>query len=317
MSNIAVIKDNLPAKRTGKSRFAIKSDLVTASGFPVISIKGKEFARVEGGERNLIIDPATEEVATKLELVVVNYNAAVSKVYYEKGYVEGSADKPTCYSETGTKPEADAERPQAKSCATCKHNQWGSRITESGAKAKSCQDTRRLAVTTGDNFDDPMLLRVPATSIKNLGAYQKTLFQRDYAIQEVVTRVGFQAGEAYPQLTFKAVGLLDDESLDAVEKVMESDLVMDIIGLSPKVEVAPEPAQDEEEEEELPVVNKTGAKAKAKAKVEVEEEEEEEEEPAPPKTKAKAKAKVKVEDDDDGVIDIDGDINAALADILG
>ena len=328
---IPVKNGNLPAKRT--SRFAVTTDLATGSGFPVISVKGKEFARVEGGERHLIIDPTTEEVATKLELVVVNYNANISKVYYEKGYTDGSAEKPDCYSEDGKAPAGDAQRPQHTNCATCPHNQWGSRITESGAKAKNCQDSRRLAVTTGDNFDDPMLLRVPATSLKNLGQYQKQLALRGYALQEVVTRVGFQAGEAYPMLTFKATALLDDESLDAIERVMSEDIVQDIIGAT-ILPTAPKPAVVEED---LPVVNKT----KSKVAEEVEEEVEEDSEPEPkpkPKPKPKAKAKVQVEPDEeaageddiqpkpkakpepersDDILELSGDLETALDELLG
>jgi hypothetical protein len=303
------------------SRFQPTNDLVSGEGFPAISVKGKVFTRVMGETRDLITAPGTDdEPARSLEVVVVNYNKNRSKVYYETTYTEGSDAKPTCYSNDGIGPAADATGPQAKKCSTCPHNQWGSRITDSGSKAKACADSIRLAVAPAGQLNDPMLLRVPATSIKALSQYQDLLYKRGVAVQQVVTKIGFDYSVAYPSLTFKPVGFLSDAMMDEVEAMFESSVVMSIIGTAP---VAP-PA-------ELPFETAPAPKpvAKKPAKVVVEDDEPEE---APAPKPAKKKAKVVVEEDDDDeveaapkpvakkkaapVVEVDDDLVGALDDLL-
>src|SRR5690606_11680321 len=104
-------------------------------------------------------------------VVIVKANPNLSKTFYKNGYEEGSAEKPTCYSHDGLKPAADAAEPQASACLACPHNVWGSRVTENGSKGKACQDYRRLCVVPSGQLDRPMLLRVPAGSLKDLVAY--------------------------------------------------------------------------------------------------------------------------------------------------
>lgn len=201
-------------------------------GFPVISIKGKVFHISRGGERTLITKPGEEDPAASIEVVVVKANPNRSKVFYASGYVEGETAKPTCYSNNGLEPEADAQEPQSKKCATCTHNQWGSRITDSGGKGKACADSRRIAIATPGAPNDPMLLRVPAASIKSLEEYGKLLAARGVPHQAVVTKIGFDYSVAHPALTFKPIGLIGDPALlEEVAAASETDLAAQIVGL--------------------------------------------------------------------------------------
>jgi hypothetical protein len=234
-------------------------DLVgnSSSGFPVISIKGKVFHINRGQERILVTKPGEEDPAASIEVVVLRANPNRSKVYYPGGYTEGAQDKPTCYSNNGIEPEADATAPQSKKCATCAHNQWGSRITESGVKAKACTDSRRLAIATLDTPNDPMLVRVPAASMKALEEYGKVLAARGLPSQVVLTKIGFDYSVAHPALTFKPVGLIGDAAqLAEIKAASESELVAQIVGMAP-VPAADAPAQ--EEEAPAPVVTKPAA----------------------------------------------------------
>ena len=204
----------------------------TAGGFPVISIKGKVFHITRGGERTLITKPGEDDSAASLEVVVLRANPDNSKVYYANGYQEGSDSKPNCYSNNGRTPEADAAEPQSKSCATCVHNQWGSRITADGKKGKTCADSRRIAIATVDTPNDPMLVRVPAASLKAFVEFGKLLQARGVHPQTVVTKLGFDYSVAHPSLTFKPVGLIGDvEQLTEIKKASESELVAQIVGL--------------------------------------------------------------------------------------
>lgn len=326
MNNIIPFNSKSLPAYLAKGPFKVATDLSVSSGFASLSIKGKEFTVVRGSDKETLINPETDEPATFVDVAIINYNPHVSKTYYATKFVDGEDAKPTCYSNNGVSPEADAEEPQSTKCATCPHNQWGSRISDSGGKGKACGDGRRLAVATTDAIDDPMLLRVPATSQKNLGAYQKEIARKGYPVQAVVVRIGFERGITHPQLTFKPIGLINEDTYNEISMMFESDLVMDILGLSP-VAAPAAPAVVEEEEEDFELPPATAPKPKAKKKpapvvVEDEEEDEEEEAPAPapaPKHKAKKKpAPVVVEEedeDDDDIEDID-DIESALDKLL-
>lgn len=221
-------------------------------GFPVLSFKGKVWRISRSGDKTLITKEDGEP-APYIEVVVVKGGPAggrTAKVYYDKKYVEGSDEEPTCYSNNGLAPEADAKSPQCKTCAACPHNVWGARITESGNKGKACGDSKRLAVAQADSLGDPMLLRVPADSLKGLSAYNDLLAKRGVPYQGVVTRVSFDPEAAHPKFVFKPIGVLDQSGLvEVLDAAKNSDVVAQIVGDRPVAGgaaaefVAPEPEQ--------------------------------------------------------------------------
>jgi hypothetical protein len=295
---------NLPSFLKKVDIAALNSDLTAhaGGGFPVISIKGKVFAVVRDGEREIQMNPKDpDSAATSLNVVLLKANKGTSKVFYIKGYDKDSSEgqKPDCYSNDGVEPAADAQNKQAKKCATCPHNQWGSRVSEKGAtKGKACADAVRMAVAPAGQINDAMLLRVPPASIKALGEYGQMLAKRGVGYNMVVTKVGFDLQAESPKLTFSAVGLLDDDGFAEVQEIAASDVVSNILGSSVAAAIAAEaPAAAEEEEAPAPV-----AKPKAKPVVE------EEEAPAPvAKPKAAAKPAPKPAPvDDDMDLDLDG-----------
>ena len=240
---------SLPANIASMFQMERLGSLPTSS-FPIISIKGKVFTKVQGDSRELITKPDGDgEPASSIEVVIVGRNPHRSKVYYASGYVEGSDAKPSCYSNNGLTPEADAEQPQAKKCATCQHNQWGSRVTDSGAKGKACADSQRIAVAPIGMINDPMLVRIPAASLKALDAFGDTLVKRNVPYQLVATKIGFDYTVAHPQLTFKAIGLVDEATAMEVAAISKSDVVQQIIGI-----MAVE-REEAEQVEPLPVIS--------------------------------------------------------------
>lgn len=286
---------NLPAFLKKVDVASLNSDLTAhaGGGFPVISIKGKVFAVVRDGEREIQMNPKDpDSAATSLNVVLLKANKGTSKVFYLKGYDKDTSEgqKPDCYSSDGVEPAADSQNKQAKKCATCPHNQWGSRISEKGAtKGKACSDTVRMAVAPAGQINDAMLLRVPPASIKALGEYGQMLAKRGVGYNMVVTKVGFDLQAESPKLTFAPVGLLDDAGWSEVQEVIESDVVANILGANPVAienAAAAEPAAEEAPEE------KPQPKAAAKPKAE----------PAKPKAEP---AKV-VSADDDLDLDLDG-----------
>ena len=220
--------------------FGLNNDLLVSGGggFPTVSIKGKVFTLKRGDEKTLITTPGTTpdtggEPARHLEVVILKAGPAgdkLAKVYYEGGFTEGSEDKPLCYSNDGVAPSINAQKPQCKTCAACSHNAWGSKITESGGKGKECSDSKRLAIAPAGQINDPMLLRVPAASLKALTAFGQTLAKRGVPYQAVVAKIGFDYSVAHPALTFKPVGFVDEGTLGEVKDMMDSELVKRICG---------------------------------------------------------------------------------------
>jgi hypothetical protein len=262
MSNIIpfdTASGNLPAYLKQAKREGINDDLTAhaGAGFPVMSIKGKNFSVIRDGERTVLTKEVDGEMIAvpSIEVVMVKANKGTSKVFYIKGYQEGAeAVKPDCFSNTGDKPDASVAEPQAKSCAVCPHNQWGSKVSDNGSKGKACQDSVRMAIATPDLINDPYLLRVPPASIKSLGEYGKMLGKRGVGYNMVVTRIGFDMESPTPKLTFKPTGLLSDTAYAQVQEVIASDVVQSILGTEGMAVAQAEAQAEAEPEQDLPVV---------------------------------------------------------------
>lgn len=239
MSNLIPFDSALPAYLQNAGG-AQNSDLSggVSGGYPILSIKGKTWSLSQNGEKRAIMrldertGEPTDEPASALRVVIVKSNPHVSKIYYSGGYEEGSDAKPTCYSHDGISPAMDAEERQSEKCATCPLNVWGSRITENGSKGKACADSRRIAVSPSGDIGNPMLLRVPAASLRDLAAYATMLDKRRVPYNAVVTKLSFDLSVAYPKLVFKPEGFLSAEQFAQVQEVAEGDVVAQIISTS-------------------------------------------------------------------------------------
>lgn len=247
MSNIAVIPQiNLPPALLQQFQALNGADDLDAgvsAGFPVISIKGAKWRIVDGGEEHPIYMPGTRDLAPFVKVVILRANAAISKTYYEGQYVEGTDAKPTCYSNDGIRPAADAEHPQAETCAACPHNVWGSKISPSGAKIKACADVRRIALLPVEDLDySPVLLRIPGASLGDLAGYGKALKQRGIPYAAVVTKLSFDPDAAFPKIMFQFERVLTPEEMNLVAERMTEPVVDDILGLTSRVTPRQEPA---------------------------------------------------------------------------
>lgn len=275
MSNIIPFESgNLPAYFKEVDVSSLNTDLTNHSGggFPIISIKGKIFTVVRDGVRTVLPNPKDpDSPATAIDVVVVKANKGTSKVFYAGGYSEGGDQKkPDCFSNTGDKPDPSVKSPQAKSCATCTHNQWGSRTGENGGKGKACQDSVRIAIAAPGMLNDPMLLRVPPASIRALGEFGQACAKRGLPYNAVVTKLGFDMESPTPKLVFRPVGMLDDKGFSQVQEVAASDTVASILGKvgSPDALPAPTAKVEAPKVEEAPAPK---VEAAPKKKVEVKE----------------------------------------------
>ncbi len=271
----------------------VNKDVIRGAVFPTMSIKGMKFTMVKDGIKTVLTKPDDpDEVAQNIGVVPLRINMH-AKVFYAKKYAneDSEGQRPDCYSYDGIAPSANAATPQAKKCAVCPHNVWGSRITESGQKTKACNDRARIAISAPDKLE-PMLLNVPPASLKNLRDAVKIINQRstgDVKLQYnmVVIKVGFDREAPSPLLTFKPIALLDDGTYAQVKEMYDSELVRSIVGADdlplPEVD-APEtkPAVESDELDAALAARDAMKKAKAPAKAEPEPE---------PETKPKKAAK--------------------------
>lgn len=227
--------DNLPAYLTtgDTSLLDINKEVIRAASFPSLSIKGKQFTISKDGIKRIITKPDdADEVAQSIGVVFLRANMN-AKVFYAKKYSEGDSDgaRPTCYSYDGAQPSENAMEPQAKKCAVCPHNQWGAKVSDDGeAKGKACSDHARIAVSAPDNLD-PMLLRVPPASLKNLREALKVIAARKLPYNAVVMKIAFDREAPSPKLTFKPVGLVDDAGYTQVKELYDGETVRAITGL--------------------------------------------------------------------------------------
>jgi hypothetical protein len=286
MGDLANIKSNLPAEIADVfDANELAGDLYDGiqAGFAVVSIRGSRWRISKGGDTEPVLNAEGEPVAS-LECVIVKASRNVSKIFYLEAYAEGDAEAPDCWSVDGVTPDAGSGKPQSTTCATCKQNVWGSKITPAGKKTKACGDNRRIAVVPlGDilnkKYDGAMLLRVPAASLADLALYGKGMAGKGFPYNAVGTKMGFDLEASFPKLTFRPVRPLTEEQLTQVAEISRTPQVQAILEVAAEHAAPAEPAEPKPEPEATVSLDFEDPVDTA----------EEEVAPAPPKKKAATK----------------------------
>ena len=198
-----------------------------AASYAVVGYRGKVWSlKFQGNEMPLMRDDG-DGPRNSIEVVILKASPNISKIYYKSGYVEGSNASPDCWSATGVTPDVSVLNKVHPTCADCPMNVWGSKISEAGKQVKACVDSRRLAVVPvadieNDRFGGPMLLRVPAASLKDLKAYGDLLNSFQVPYYAAVTKISFDSVEAFPKFVFVAPRALDEDEAEMV-RAMKAD----------------------------------------------------------------------------------------------
>ena len=230
------VKNNMPAflqqaqAPTANEEFT--SGLTGGMPLPTLSIRGKEFRLRKDGQ----------EVSTRqrdVEAIFVAGRSGISKRYYESPYASGETEAPDCSSGDGITP--DVANPVSESCKTCPNNAWGSKISESGKESKACSDYKRIVVLplfNGDIASEPMVLDIPATSLKRPKGFKGTemmfqeyvnvLAKHEMPAYGVVTNIGFTDAE-YPQMCFSFVRFVNESEYATAIKHRESEDVATVL----------------------------------------------------------------------------------------
>lgn len=227
---------NLPAHLSGRigAPSAISSAMTAGipaggtTGFKRISIRGGRFRIREGSTETVLPDNV-------LRAVIVGASPNLTKSFYKGAYNPKATEekKPDCYSNDGIRPASDALDPQSQQCATCPQNAWGSKVTDAGAKMKACADQKRLAVISADDTsDDPevYLFQVTPAALKQFAQYGEQLASKGIPAEVAVTEIFFDPKEAFPKAQFKFGGFVGQEQLPVIDKLVDAQIVRDIIG---------------------------------------------------------------------------------------
>lgn len=193
------------------------------SSYGIVGYRGKVWSIKHQGKETQLMRDDGDGPRGSIEVVIVKAASAISKIFYANGYQDGSNAAPDCWSTNGMTPDAAAQNKQNATCAGCPMNAWGSRVTEAGKQGKACSDSRRIAVVplndfANEMFGGPMLLRIPAASLKDLKAYGDLLSSYGHPYYGAATRISFDPKEAYPKFVFKAMHPL---SADQAKYILE------------------------------------------------------------------------------------------------
>ncbi len=245
MSNITTIKGSRDLSTTVLSDF-IDDDDLDSGVFPslaTLAIRGSKFRLRFNGEEELIKE-ADGSPKQHLDVVILKATAALQKRYYANDFVEGENSAPSCFSMDGVRPDPTAENPQNDVCASCKWNALG---TAKMGNGKACSDSRRVAFVPrgnlqNDRFGGPVLLVVPAMSLKSLSNINPEL-RRQYGrigYNEVVTRLSFDPSTSYPRLVFTPVAKLDNEDRAIIADHYRSGAVARVLQDKAELEKTPQ-----------------------------------------------------------------------------
>ena len=254
MSNIVVPKNfGVPSKRMSANP-TVNDELGAGvqSSYGIIGYRGKVWSTKFGGVETPLMREDGDGARASIEVVLVKAAAAISKIFYANGYQDGSNSPPDCWSADGIKPDASVQKKECTTCAACPRNAWGSRVTEAGKQGKQCSDSRRMAVVplndlANEAMGGPMLLRVPAASLKDLKAYGETLNAYGYPYYEVATRISFDVKESFPKFVFQALRPLEEADVQQIADLRADRRVTQLLN-----EAAEQKAASEEQEVALP-----------------------------------------------------------------
>lgn len=200
------------------------------------------------------------------EMAVIVLDTIFENVYFNKPFVAGEEQSPTCFAFARDEDElfphkivVEAGQAQSDSdCSQCEHNEWGSANT---GKGKACRNTRRLAMIPAGTFNDGTLqmfeeedhfattavgyMKLPVTSVKGYANYVK---QVAGALKRpphgVVTRVSVVPDpKTQFKVLFEPLHKVSDEIMGAI--MARRSEVMPLIdfpyGLDDGEEEAPKP----------------------------------------------------------------------------
>ena len=259
------------------SLFVNLQESLGSGSVPTLSIAGNTFTVQWEGNEKSVAEFDKESGITYVRLFFLDASDKISKIYYEGKYDPKKEEKipPVCFSDDGIKPAVSSSKKQCDTCASCKHNAWGTGVSEMGNKGKACRDFVKTAVLIPEfNTTMAFQLRIPPASLKRFLAYIAMFHESGRTIDMLPTIVYFKRGDI-GQLNFGAGNFDNEEEKTLVENFEgnTSLLIGSTIGPERQLEAPKEsPVKDEEpEKKSKPKKNEIVSHSFKKAKPTIEE----------------------------------------------
>jgi len=193
----------------------------SSNSVPRVSLRGREFRLVEGGDE-------IAKFRDSMDIIILGVEpdaGRMIKTYYEKGYTSGAKEPPTCSSDDGIAPSPWVLNKVSQTCQLCPKNVFGSATSPSGKATKACRDSKRIWLKLADTnvvngvpfkvepFEDRTLygMNVTVASLKAFSEHGKLLSSLGQGPAVCVTQLVMLDME-YPQLEFKLKSWLDAEA---------------------------------------------------------------------------------------------------------
>lgn len=130
--------------------------------------------------------------------------------FYAKGYnPKVKAERPTCASSDGIKPDKEIQSPQHVTCRGCPKAEFGTSVMGAG---KACRNLRPLYVVLPETTI-PKQLQITPTSLANFSRYMIEIAGRTLNYKKVLTEFTFTPVDDSPYCTvsFRMAGKLDPQ----------------------------------------------------------------------------------------------------------
>lgn len=233
--------------------------------FPRMSIKGKVFSLKIDGKLETMMDPQRSTPqrpvpATDVDVILLNSQQGMSKSFYATSF-DDKADtyqQPDCWSLDAVKPDDRVVNKVNPTCPACPMNQFRSARDKDGnvREGKACADSKRIVLMfpqqLGEEHPLLFLLRVPATSHKNMKRYTDHLERQGWEPAGCVTRLSFDYTTAYPKVQFNFVDGLSDQEYEQMMMLAEGEVARAMLE-TPDFDnaVSGGPAPDDEQKPEM------------------------------------------------------------------
>jgi hypothetical protein len=214
-----------------------------ASSFPIIGYRQSKWRLRWQGEEQMIVDERGIPVP-EIGVALVKVPDHKSKRYWINGYEQNSRKAPDCWSNDSIRPDPTLippvqpdNRPAPKQCSQCFWNEVGSMVSQDGKKRmKACGDYKRVAVKMyypaipiEEIANSPMLLTVPAASLKPLRIYGEELKADGLHACAHITYIGFDDDASFQKFNFRYGQNLSDEEYLIVSEMRKSADVKSIL----------------------------------------------------------------------------------------
>lgn len=201
-------KANLPATKSNTNIVDIKAQLKSQ-----LAALSERIAPAAGSAIRVTQDkkfkfPDGTETPGPFRAVIVDF--VTTRDYYEGNYDPNNISPPACFAISASNkdmvPSPNSPNPQAKTCATCPQNVFGS-----AGNGKACKESRKLALLPPDAAaDEPIqTLKISPTALKSYDGYVASLGRMGAMPIEKVTEVGFD-----PNVSYASVRMANPEDND-------------------------------------------------------------------------------------------------------